>query len=89
MNTPEYGDYTEIRALLAECDTYQNNYIAEHSGYLRIHLKAFSGYNRQTEKDREWARVVSEFYDLRYFIDSLKAARAESVASGTGRSGTQ
>lgn len=89
MNTLEYGDFAAIRAMLAECDNYQNSFIEEHSGYLRIHLKAFAGYKRQAEKDREWWRVASEFADLRLFIDSMLAFRAESKDSGTTGSGDQ
>jgi hypothetical protein len=89
MNTLEYGDFTPIRALLTECDTYQNSFIEEHSGYLRDHWGKFRGYKRQAEKDREWDRVSSEFYNLRSFIDSMIAFRAESGDSGTNGSGVQ
>ena len=89
MKTPESGDNTAIRDLLAECDNYQNSFITEHSGYLRNHWSEFKGYNRQAEKDYEWSRVASEFYDLRSFIDSLIAFRAESNDSGTSGSGDQ
>lgn len=89
MKTPEYGDSTEIRALLEECDNYQDGFITEHSGYLRIHLRDFRGYKRQAEMYREWSRVISEFRDLRSYIDSLIAFRAESADSGTSGSGDQ
>ena len=89
MNTPEYGDNAAIRDLLAECDNYKNSFITEHSGYLRDHWSKFKGYKRQSEKDREWSRVASEFYDLRSFIDSMIAFRAESIDSETSGSGAQ
>ena len=83
MSNPEYGDLELVGELLSECRKYQNSFIQEHAEYLRVHLDLFKKYKRQAEKDREWDRVSSEFYDLRQIIDGLLASRKELEEQGT------
>jgi len=89
MEPLEYEDFAAVKALLRECDNYQSNYIDEHSGYLRNHLKELSSHKSYSKRQEDWSRISNQFHALRTFIDSVISQRSVSGDSGTNGRGIQ